>query len=491
MSPSSGRCRLELSLQPEPSEVIPMIKRHEVHLLLEAGLSHRETAIQADLSERSVDRIAHEAAPTTMLDDVAAVRQRAIGRPSLARTVESTVRDILTAEPDLPTVEILHRVRGQGFTGGKSGLYALVASLRPRVVRPVMVRFEGVAGEFAQFDFGQAEVTYASGQRVRLHFAAYRLKYSRWVHVEVVPNEQVESLCRALLNAFAASAGVPLAVVFDNPKTVVIHPRRIPVVWNRTLAQLALDFSFAIELCTPRAAQQKGAVENLVGWAKGSFFKVRRFLDPADLFQQLAAWHIEVNEERASRATGIIPTIRLLEEQPRLKPLIVAPPDYGLHFDEVVGPTGMVTHRSIRYAMPPETIGLPATLQVYPDRVRITAGSHTVMHPRFPDGGQLSYPPALRAQHLATIAGTRGRLYFQRQRLLELGPVAVHYLTEIVHRRPRTWKSDVEQLYTLLEDVGGTRLTAAMHSAQLRALFGVEYVRTFLATRSNQEQGPV
>jgi hypothetical protein len=40
------------------------------------------------------------------------------------------------------------------------------------------------------------------------------------VHVEIVPDEQVESLVRSLLNAFVAFGGVPLVGVFDNPKTV-------------------------------------------------------------------------------------------------------------------------------------------------------------------------------------------------------------------------------------------------------------------------------
>jgi transposase len=56
-----------------------------------------------------------------------------------------------------------------------------------------------------------------------VHFAAYRLKYSRWIHVVVVPNERVEALIRSLLVTFAASGGVPLRVVFDNPKTVVVR----------------------------------------------------------------------------------------------------------------------------------------------------------------------------------------------------------------------------------------------------------------------------
>jgi transposase len=456
-----------------------MIQRHEVQVLLKAGMSHRQVAKQTGISKRTVTRIAQESAVEAVDTDLE-VRRRGIGRPKRTNAFEERIQEILEADRSLPTVEILHRLKQAGYRGGKSAVYDLVRQLRGPTSAAVMVRFEGIAGEFAQFDFGQVQIRYPSGETQKLHFACYRLKYSRWVHVEITPNEQVEPLCRALLRAFEKSGGVPLAVVFDNPKTVVLHPKKNPIVWNRTLAQLSLDYGFAIELCEPRRANQKGAVENLVGWVKGSFFKVRRFHDFEDLHQQLAAWLHEVNEERPSRATNLVPALRLAEEQERLRSLRIAPVDYGLHFEAFVGPTGVVTHRGIRYAMPAESIGFAATLHVYPDRVRITAGRYDVLHARFPNRGTLSYPPELRAEHLASISGARGRLYYQRQRLLELGAVVVHFLTEIVHRRPRTWKGDVEVLYTLLEQHGEERLMQAVQAAELRGLFGAEYVRSFV-----------
>jgi hypothetical protein len=49
------------------------------------------------------------------------------------------------------------------------------------------------------------------------------------------------------------------------------------------------------------------------------------------------------------------------------------PRDFYIYFIQpsFVGPTGVVSHRGIRYAIPAESIGFPATLHVYPDRVRI------------------------------------------------------------------------------------------------------------------------
>ena len=38
-----------------------------------------------------------------------------------------------------------------------------------------------------------------------------------------MPNEQVESLVRTMVDHFAAMGGIPLLAVFDRPKTVAIH----------------------------------------------------------------------------------------------------------------------------------------------------------------------------------------------------------------------------------------------------------------------------
>jgi hypothetical protein len=245
------------------------------------------------------------------------------------------------------------------------------------------------------------------------------------------------------------------------------------------LGPVAIDYGFTIELCTPRQPQQKGAVENLVGYVKRAFFRARRFSDlTTDLPQQLGEWLLEVNTTRPNRATKEIPTVRLAAEQSRMKPLAIAPPEYGLRFVVTVGPTAMVTHQGIRYAMPAAACGLPATLWLYPDRVKIiTAGSrHEAVHPRFPAHGSVSYLPGQRAAQLAAVAGARKRLYFMRERILELGPVGEGYLTELIHQRPHTWKGDVERLFALLEELGDLPFRLLLQRALFQRLIGAEYV---------------
>ena len=455
-----------------------MLDRHAVQEMRRAGVSARVIAKQYGVSVRTVRRIGREP-PVTDGGEPAARQARGIGRPGVTVGLRERVAALVGDDREMPPGEIGRRLREEGTPLGLSTLYRVLREVRATLPAELLVRFEGVAGEFAQFDFGEASVRLVDGTRRVVHFAAYRLKYSRWIHVVLVPNERVEALIRSLLAGFEAGGGVPLRVVFDNPKTVVLRYEDGRPVWNATLAQVAIDYGFTIELCTPHQPQQKGAVENLVGFVKRSCFRARRFQDlERELPAQLATWLVEVNTVRPCRATREIPAARLPAEQARLKPLAVVPADYGLRFAVTVGPTAMVTHQGIRYAMPAAACGLPATLWLYPERVKIvTAGSrHEAVHPRFPTQGTVSYLPGQRAAQLAAVAGARKRLYFMRERLLELGPVAEAYLTELVHQRPFTWKGDVERLFALLEELGDARCRTVLQRALFQRLIGAEYV---------------
>jgi hypothetical protein len=162
----------------------------------------------------------------------------------------------------------------------------------------------------------------------------------------VVQDQTVESLVRNLAEHLDSWGGAPLMCVFDRPKTVALKWQRNGEVteWNPVFAYVMLELGVGVELCWPHSPQQKGAVENLVGFVKSSFFKVRRFHDQEDLAQQLIEWHREVNQERACRATGIIPAVRLAEEASRLRSLKVHPKDLALRIPVYVGPTGTVLH---------------------------------------------------------------------------------------------------------------------------------------------------
>lgn len=457
-----------------------MLKRHEVEILLKAGHRKTEVARLAGVSLCTVKRIAEEN-PVVHVDDKGERRKRQIGRPSRVASFRNQIVQILQQEADLASLEILRRVRNVGYEGGKTALYELVASLRPQQAKP-LVRFEGLPGEFSQHDFGEVVVQFRNGTGQRIHFFASRLKYSRVVRVSLVKDETVETLVRTLAQHLASWGGRPLLCVFDRPKTIALQWRKNGEVteWNSTFACATLEMGVGVELCWPYRAQEKGSVENLVGFVKSSFFKVRRFYDEQDLEQQRQEWEREVNEQRPCRATGIIPAVRLAEEAPRLRPLKIQPEDLALRIPVYVGPTGMVVYDGHPYSMPPEAISMPATLFLYAQRVRIVAGKYAAEHPRKFVAKEGSSLAEHRAAMVAAVSGKRGKRYLKRQQLLELGEPAIRYLTEIVHRQPQRWFQDVDRLHQILQSHGPEVLRRAMEEGLKEQIFGAFYVERFL-----------
>ena len=185
-----------------------MLKRYEIKMLLKAGHTQTEVARLAGVSRRSVQRVALEGAIAVPVDDQAARQARAIGRPSLVGDFRKFVVDLFGQEPTLKSVEVFRRAGLAGYAGRKSALYALIASVRPRDVVP-LVRFEGVPGEFSQHDFGEVDVEYLDGTEQRVRFFASRLKYSRAMQVSLVPDQTVESLVRSLATHLVAWGGAP------------------------------------------------------------------------------------------------------------------------------------------------------------------------------------------------------------------------------------------------------------------------------------------
>jgi transposase len=428
-----------------------------VQVLRRAGHTLPEVAALTGASVGTVRRIEDEAGVESV-DNGAERARRQIGRPSKAEVLREALRD----EPTLRSVELLHRARVAGYDGGKTAVYALAQTLRAREVTP-LVRFEGLPAECSQHDVGEVTVRCQDGTEEKVPFFASRLRDSRWVALTIVPDQRVETPVRALVDHLMDFGGVPLVTVFDRSKTVALTRGRDGVVteWNPTFAGVALDLGLGVEVCWPYRPQEEGSVEHLVGWVKASFLKPRRFLDREDRDRQLAEWLVEVNTVRPSRATGVLPATRLAEERVRLRPLKVRPEALALRIPVTTGPTGVVLHDGHPYSMPPEAIGVPGTLFRYRDRVQIIAGRFTTEPPRQWQRGAGSVLPEPRASPVAAVSSVRARRDLQRQQLLALGAEALASLTELTHRRTRTWIQDVEQRHERLQSHGDAARRAA------------------------------
>lgn len=457
--------------------------RLKVHHMAEGGALQATIAARTDISIRSVERILAETAPTVE-EVVEGVRSDAkrLGRPPKADdALVERVRALLAEDGDMMATEVLRRAREWGYTGGKSAMSELVKKLRPIPTKEPIVRFEGMAGEYAQFDFGEVTVTYAGGTKEKLIFFAGRLKYSRYMHVVLVLDQTAETVVRSVIACLEAFGGSPKEWVFDNPKTIRISPIGVePPVLHAHLRELVASYRVIPTLCAPRSGNQKGSVERLVGYAKKSFFLARRFRDRAAVEAQLLEWLHEVNDVRGSDATGVIPALAKKDEDEWLakRPVQDSAHEHPIRVSATVTPMGTISFEGTPYFATAKRIGAPATLLVRRHSIDILVGEERCAHRRVDGAGVVQRLPSQRQEMLAAIHGKRKIATYRRQCLLELGQPAWAFMSVLVHVCPDgRWEEPCAELYALLDKHGAEELCDAFTKCVLQKRFTVDAVR--------------
>ncbi len=458
-----------------------VMTRLKIHHLREGGLQHALIGEKVGVSVRSVERILASPKPTP--DDVAAgllLARARPGRPSKAdQDVRTKVLTLLEEEPGILATEILRRSREWGYEGSKSAMSALVKMLRPARSKEPIVRFEGLPGEYAQFDHGEGWVEYIDGTRERIIFFAGRLKYSRFMHVELVDDQRAEATIRALIACLTAFGGSPKEWVFDNAKTLRLSRWGVmPIVLHGYLRDLVASYNVIPTFCAPRSGNQKGSVERLVGYTKHSFLFARKFRDRGDLQAQLMGWLHDVNHVRRCDATGVIPDVARQDELRwlRERPVQRQAADHAVIETAVVTPTGTVSIRGTPYFASARRIGAPATLFIRKDFIEIVVGdkAECCVHPRRDGAGVVQRLPGQREDLLAVVHGRRKQATFRRQCLLELGREAWQFLGILVHRCPNgRWEEPCTDLYELLRHHGEAAMQEAFARCNVRGQYTV------------------
>ena len=249
--------------------------------------------------------------------------------------------------------------------------------------------------------------------------------------------------------------------------------------WNSVFAYAALEMGMGVELCWPYQARQKGSVENLVRYVKSSFFKVRSFHDEEDL--QATTGGVASGSETGASQPGdrSDPRGAFGEEASRLRALKVRPENLALR----IAVTSDLRGRWCMMGMPTRCLRKPSACPRRCTSMPTGCGSWLVDGRRCIVGNCSAEGSTLaeqRAALVAAVSGKRGKRYLKRQQLLDLGEPMFLYLTEIVHRRPKEWISEVDRLYDILERHGSEVLLQAVERGLQEQIFSAVYVERFL-----------
>src|SRR5215212_2816088 len=440
--------------------MLRQMERSTIHRLAKRGRSIRQIAAELGRSPTTISRVLQEP-----VERQPAKRYRRSKVDPYRPQIEGWLRAGLTAERML---ELARADPVRPYPGGQSVFRGYVRRVRleqqqQHATSAVPIRFEGLPAEYLQVDWGEVrQFPFTQRPPATRYFLACRLKYSRWTWVRFTADMRQETLFRGLVDCCLALGWVPWVLVFDNMKTVTSgRDATAQPIWTPVLLQVAGEFGFHPQACDPGAGNQKGSVESLVKWVKGNFLPGRGFADDGDLAEQARAWCDQVNA-RPSDATGEPPRVRLAAEATKGGRLPLTAHDFGLLETGLVSREALVAVAGNRYSVPVAHVGLPVTVRLHRERVRIWRDTACLAdHPRAPDGGrQRVIDPA----HFAPLFPTkpRAQMMLYREVLLGLGGRAPAFLSELSRRHRARLREEILAVYALYEQHGAAEVLAAM-----------------------------
>lgn len=263
----------------------------------------------------------------------------------------------------------------EGYAGGYDSVQRFVKKWKVRRPgsRDAFVPLVFAPGEACQFDWSHEHVVLGAVAQV-VKVAHFRLAHSRQPYLRAYPRESQEMVFDAHNRAFAFFNGVPVRMIYDNPKTIVnaiLSGKERQ--FNRRFLALASHYLFEPVACTPAAGWEKGQVENQVGnMREWLFTPTLRF----DSLVDLNAW-LEIR----CRELGKRPHPALFErsiaevfaeEQACLLPVAAA---FDGYFEQAkrVSSTCLVSYDRNRYSVPAEYAGQQVSLRADADRIRVVA----------------------------------------------------------------------------------------------------------------------
>lgn len=446
------------------------------HLRDEAGLTISQIARQLGLHRQTVAKWdkrsrydARSSAPASR-------------RTSKLDAFKPALQRLLVAHPYSAT-QLFERLRAQGYQGRYTILKTYLRQIRPpRAAAFLTLHF--APGQCAQVDWGSAGSIRVGNTRRKLSFFVMVLCHSRQLHLEFTLGQSQEWWLACHERAFEAFGGVPTEVMVDNCKTAVLsHPAGAAPVFNPAYVDFARHYGFTIKACTPRRPQQKGRVENGVGYVKKNFLAGREPGEFAAINPAARVWLDTVANVRTHRETGRRPVDLFNEdEKPKLRPLPAAGHDAAQVRTVRATNRCRVVIETNRYSVPPECAGQLLTLKLYADQVRLFADARPVAeHPRSHDKHQdIAHP-----DHIRTLLHERGEARHQKL-LLSFLAVSAHapaYHEQLAQRRLNL-RHHVQKIVALAEIYGGEAVGRAIDDAHALGAYSCEYIANLLEQRA-------
>jgi transposase len=282
-------------------------------------------------------------------------------------------------------------VNEKQFTGGESTVRLAVNRIKGSLPKS-FVPLEFDPGEALQIDWGEATI-YLDGIKTKLNLFCARLCFSCSIFVMAFKHQNEESFLEGQEKAFKYFGGIPHKIIFDNAKVAVKEGFGQYAKMQNKYKAFSAHYTFNAIFCNIASGNEKGLVENLVGFSRRNFLvPVPRVKDISELNNMLKDNCTNYQHHIIQGRDGTV-GLRLRQEQSYFYSL----PKYS--FDTSKTATAKVSEYSTvrfdknNYSVPADLIGREVTIKAYGNDIKIYYKTSNVAYYNriYGSGGQTSY----------------------------------------------------------------------------------------------------
>ncbi|TAM86492.1 MAG: IS21 family transposase, partial [Jatrophihabitans sp.] len=353
---------------------------------------------------------------------------------------------------------LLPLARAAGYTASARNFRRLVRERKDewRRTRRVYRPWLPTPGEHLAIDWGQ------EGSR---HIFCAVLVWSRFRFVRFAADERQATTLRLLAECFEELGGVPATVLADRMGCLKAGVVANVVVPHPEYVRFASHFGFRPDFCEAHDPESKGAVENLVGYAKEDL--VIPLAPGASVAEANAAatlWCAEVNAARHSE-TAAVPAERLVAERSALRPLPQLRPSLRAGEARTVDRLATIRFGSARYSVPHALVGTKVEVAAQDGEIVITQrGAEVARHLAVAPGEASILDDHYGGPRRAPARAIRPRSASERA-FCTLGPAAEAFLRAAAAAGTARLASELGEISALEAAFGKAPLVAAIERA--------------------------
>ena len=230
-----------------------------------------------------------------------------------------------------------------------------------------------------QVDFGAAIYEDPAGEEHTGYALTISFPYSNKGYTQFFPSQNQECLLEGMKRIFEHIGGVPPVLRFDNMTTAVAqvlkgHDRVLTDGFTRFM----LHYRFRAEFCNPASGNEKGNVENKVGYSRRNAFVPIPTITSFEEFNETLWEWCEKDAERLHYKHKVSIQSLWLEDEEKLLQLPEHPFAVFSYSTMTVSKTGFAVIDTNRYGLSPTLAGEIVQAKIFFDHIEFFHGHKAV-----------------------------------------------------------------------------------------------------------------